>query len=176
MNTLFWFPRKKKASTRQYCMGIHRVPRIVGWIHIHVASSESLGLSMLHNRVCLSRSDFFHPFFSIVESYLTIYIWWDSFQYHYATIDYHHHLVWSMTIAGGTHLFGGDVRGGATKSPGALVFRGAKHTLSTNFWGRYRDPIKVRTFFMFFLDLFIMFNRGGSLRLWLVHHVRPRNA
>ena len=54
----------------------HRLARTVGLIHIHVASSESVWLPMLRNRVCLSRSDiFFHPFLSIVESYLTIYIW-----------------------------------------------------------------------------------------------------
>ena len=53
--------------------------RIVGLIHIHVASLESVWLPMLRNHVCLSHSVCFHPFFSIVESYLTIYIFWDSF-------------------------------------------------------------------------------------------------
>ena len=42
---------------------------------------------------------------------------------------------------------------------GVFVFRGAKHTLSTYFPGGYRDP-KVRTFFIFIFDLFIMFNWG----------------
>ena len=40
---------------------------------------------------------------------------------------------------------------------GALVFRGAKHTLSTYFPSGYTE-----TLFMFFLDLFIMFNGGGG--------------
>ena len=136
-------------------MDNNRIARIVVLIHIHVSSSESVWLPMLHNRVCFSRSVFFHSFISTVESYLTIYIWWDSFQCHYVTIHYHHHLV-SMAIAGGTIFFGGDAGDGATKWRGVLVSRGAKHTLSTSFSGGYRDPLKVLTFFMFFLDLFIL--------------------
>ena len=129
-------------------------PRRIIWV--------SLVAHMLHNRdVCLSRSDFLHLFFSIVESYLTIYIWWDIFQCHYVTIDYLHHLV-SMAIPRGTHLFWWRCSGRSDEMAGALVFRGKKTHPKHVFLGGYRDPIKVRTFFMFFLDLFIMFNRGGG--------------
>ena len=104
---------------------------------------------------------FVHPFFSIVESYLTIYIWWNSFQYHYATIDYHHHLV-SMIIAyrQGHSSFLVEMFGAERRNDRGHLYFGKTHPKHV-FWGGYRDPIKVRTFFMFFLDLFIMFNRGG---------------
>ena len=41
---------------------------------------------------------------------------------------------------GHSSFFGGDVPGGATKWPGALVFWSAKHTLSTYLPVGYRDP------------------------------------
>ena len=48
---------------------------------------------------------------------------------------------------------------------GGTCISGCKTHPKHVFLGGYRDPIKVRTFFMFFLDLFIVFNGGwGSLR------------
>ena len=68
---------------------------------------------------------FIHPFYSIVESYWPMYIWWKHIQLDYVTNLYQHHLL-SMFITRGTQLFfvGRDVRGGSPKWPRALVFRG----------------------------------------------------
>ena len=153
-------------------MGNHRIARIVGLIHIHVKSLESVWLPMLRNRVCLSRSDFFHPFFSIVKSYLTIYIWWNSFQCH-VTIDYHHHLV-SMAFTGGTHLFSWRWSGRSDEMNRGTCISWCKTHQQHVFPGGYRDPnygpFQVLSWFVHHVL------PGGSLRLWLVHHVRPQNA
>ena len=43
--------------------------RIVGVIHIYVASLESASLIMLQNHVCLLQEAFIHLLYSIVERY-----------------------------------------------------------------------------------------------------------
>ena len=73
----------KYCTCKSQCscyMGNHRIVRIVGLIHIHVASLKSVWLPMLHNHVCLLQVAFIHPFYSIVESYSSIYICWNGFQ------------------------------------------------------------------------------------------------
>ena len=107
------------------------------------------------------------PFFSIVESYLTIYIWWDSF----SMPQCFNRLSPSSGIYGhhrGTHLFWWRCSGLVMKWPGALVFQGAKHTLSTYFTGGYTDGPFSCPFLICSSCL------RGSLRLWLVHHVRRK--
>ena len=92
------------------------ITRIVGLIQIHVASLESVWLSMLHNRVSILKwhlsqtlernrvCAFIHPFYSIVESYWPMYIWWNYFQWDYVTNLYQYHLL-SMLITRGTQVF-----------------------------------------------------------------------
>ena len=72
----------KYCTCKSQCscyMGNHRIVRIVGLIHIHVASLKSVWLPMLHNHVCLLQEAFIHPFYSIVESNSSIYICWNAF-------------------------------------------------------------------------------------------------
>ena len=40
---------------------------------------------------------FIHPFYSIVESYWPMYIWWNYFQWDYATNLYQHHLLYCLS-------------------------------------------------------------------------------
>ena len=92
----------------------------------------------------------FLSFFSIVESYLTIYSWWDSFQCHYVTIDlspgvYGHHRGNSCFLV---EMFGAERRNGR----GTCISGCETHPKHVFFRWVYRP--EVRTFFMFFLDLF----------------------
>ena len=65
---------------------------------------------------------FIHPFYSIVESYWSMYIWGNYFQWDYVTNLNQHHLL-SMLITGALNFFvGTDVRGGSSKSWGHLYF------------------------------------------------------
>ena len=49
---------------------------------------------MLHNRVSILKWLNIHPFYSIVESYWPMCIWWNYFQWDYVTNLYQHHLLY----------------------------------------------------------------------------------
>ena len=79
---------------------------------------------------------FIHPFYSIVESYWPLYIWWNYFQWDYLTNLYQHHLLYCLSPGALNFFFfvvvGRDVRGGSPKWPGAFVFRGGYHPRKTS--------------------------------------------
>ena len=119
---------------------------------------------------------FIHPFYSIVESYWPVYIWWNYFQLDCVTDRYRYHLS-SMAITRGTQLllllllllvemFGSDRWNGR----GHLYFGAdivlvkhhvkwlSNHTVSTYFPDGYTNPIRL------FQSRFVHHNllRGGG--------------
>ena len=80
------------------------ISRIVGLIQIHVASLESVWLSMLHNRVSILKWHLFILFIPLLRVIDPVYIWWNYFQWDYVTNLYQYHLL-SMLITRGTQVF-----------------------------------------------------------------------
>ena len=119
---------------------------------------------------------FIHPFYSIIESYWPMYIWWNYFQWDCVTDRYHHHLSSMMAITQGTQLFllvemfGSDRWNGQ----GNLYFgvdivlvkhhvKGlSNHTVSTYFPDGYTNPIRL------FQSRFVHHDLLGGFRLWLL--------
>ena len=78
---------------------------------------------------------FIHPFYSIVESYWPMYIWWNYFQWDYVTNLYQHHLLCCLSPGALNFFFvGRDVRGAGwiAEMAGAFVFRGGYHPRKTS--------------------------------------------
>ena len=116
-------------SVLSVLLGNHRITRIVGLIQIHVASLESVWLSMLHNRVSILKWHLFIlsiPLLRVIDPCT-----FDGIIFNGTTLPIPPVI---LLITRGTQLFfiGRDVRGGSPKCPGAFVFRGGYHPRKTS--------------------------------------------
>ena len=136
-------------------MGNHRLARIMGLIQIHVASLESVWLSMLHHRVSLLKWHLFIlsiPLLRVIGSCI-----FDGIIFNGITLPIFINTTCYLCSSPehSTLFVGRDVRGGSPKWSGALVFRGGYYPrktsckstvganrLATNRWRRSRVTLK----------------------------------
>ena len=103
------------------------ISRIVGLIQIHVASLESVWLSMLHNRVSILKWHLFILFIPLLR--VIDPCTFDGIIFNGTTLPtYINTTCYLYSSPGALKFFVGRVvRGGSPKWPGALVFRGGYH-------------------------------------------------
>ena len=163
-------------------MGNHRIARIVGLIQIHVASLESVWLSMLHNRVSLLK---WHWLFilSIPFWELSAHVHFDGIIFNGTTLSIDTTTTYYLWPSPGALNFvvvvvARDIRGGSPKWPWGLVFRSKYHPRKTSCKGTFKTHPKhvffqvgIQTLNKYFSVLFCSswFTGGTSI----VHHVQP---
>ena len=154
-------------------MGNHRIAciaRIVGLIHIYIATLKSVWLSMLHNRVSLLKWHLFIRSIPLLRVIGPCTFDGNIFNGTVLPIDITT-TCYLWPSPGALNFFvGRDVRADRWNGRGHLYFgvdiilvnhhvKGlSKYTVSTYFPGGYTDPKYV----FFSLDLFIMIYRGGD--------------